>query len=84
MFCNKKGGHFQTGEQGWVPLFPVSEGAGKRAKHEKRPATFHVSFKVPLPTVYTPSGGSKYTLEVVATLTQSVLPYTVAEKSNRL
>ncbi len=23
-----KGGHFQTGEQGWVPLFSVSEGAG--------------------------------------------------------
>ncbi len=22
----QKGGHFQTGEQGWVPLFPVSEG----------------------------------------------------------
>ncbi len=22
-----KGGHFQTGEKGWVPLFPVSEGA---------------------------------------------------------
>ncbi len=27
MFCRKKGGNFQTGEQGWVPLFPVSEGA---------------------------------------------------------
>ncbi len=24
----KKGGHFQTGEQGWVPFFPLSEGAG--------------------------------------------------------
>ncbi len=23
----QKRGHFQTGEQGWVPLFPVSEGA---------------------------------------------------------
>ncbi len=31
MFCCKKGGHFQTGEQGWVPLFPVSEGAGLQA-----------------------------------------------------
>ncbi len=28
VFCCKKEGHFQTGEQGWVPLFPVSEGAG--------------------------------------------------------
>ncbi len=28
VFCHKKGGHFQTGEQGWVPLFPLSEGAG--------------------------------------------------------
>ncbi len=28
MFCSKKEGHFQTGEQGWAPLFPVSEGAG--------------------------------------------------------
>ncbi len=28
VFCRKIGGHFQTGEQGWVPLFPVSEGAG--------------------------------------------------------
>ncbi len=28
VFCRKKGGHFQTGEQGWVLLFPVSEGAG--------------------------------------------------------
>ncbi len=28
VFCHKKGGHFQTGEQEWVPLFPVSEGAG--------------------------------------------------------
>ncbi len=27
MFCHKKGGHFQTGEQEWVPLFPVSKGA---------------------------------------------------------
>ncbi len=28
VFClKKKGGNFQTGEQGWVPLFPVSEGA---------------------------------------------------------
>ncbi len=26
MFCSKEGGHFQTGEQGWVPHFPVSEG----------------------------------------------------------
>ncbi len=24
----QKGGNFQTGEQGWVPLFPVCEGAG--------------------------------------------------------
>ncbi len=24
---SQKGGHFQTGEQGWVPFFPVSEGA---------------------------------------------------------
>ncbi len=28
MFCHKKGSNFQTGEQGWGPLFPVSEGAG--------------------------------------------------------
>ncbi len=28
VFCRQKGGHFQTGEQGWVPFFPVSEGAG--------------------------------------------------------
>ncbi len=28
VFCCKKGGNFQTGEHGWVPLFPVSEGAG--------------------------------------------------------
>ncbi len=28
MFCSKKGGNFQTGEEGWVPLFPVSKGAG--------------------------------------------------------
>ncbi len=27
-FAAKKGGNFQTREQGWVPLFPVSEGAG--------------------------------------------------------
>ncbi len=27
VFCRKRGGHFQTGEQGWVPLSPVSEGA---------------------------------------------------------
>ncbi len=27
-FATKKGGYFQTGEQGWVALFPVSEGAG--------------------------------------------------------
>ncbi len=30
VFCRKKGGNFQTGEQGWVPLFSVSEGAGNR------------------------------------------------------
>ncbi len=24
---SKKGGDFQTGEHGWVPLFPVNEGA---------------------------------------------------------
>ncbi len=29
VFCSKKGSHFQTGEQGWIPLFPVSEGAGQ-------------------------------------------------------
>ncbi len=28
MFCHKKGGNFQTAEQGWVPLFLVIEGAG--------------------------------------------------------
>ncbi len=28
VLCRKKGGNFQTGEQAWVPLFPVSEGAG--------------------------------------------------------
>ncbi len=27
VFCCKKGGHFQNGEHGWVPFFPVSEGA---------------------------------------------------------
>ncbi len=27
VFCCKKGGHFQTGEQSWVPYFPVSEAA---------------------------------------------------------
>ncbi len=27
-FCRKKGGHFQTEEQGLIPLFAVSEGAG--------------------------------------------------------
>ncbi len=30
VFCSKIGGHFQTGEQGWVPLFPVREGAGTK------------------------------------------------------
>ncbi len=29
VFCHKKGGNFQTGEQWWVPLFPVSERAGQ-------------------------------------------------------
>ncbi len=33
VFCHKKGGHFQTGEQGWVPLFPMSEGAGRSATY---------------------------------------------------
>ncbi len=28
VFCHNEGGHFQTGEQGWVPFRPVSEGAG--------------------------------------------------------
>ena len=28
MFCHEKGGHFQTGEQTWVPLIHRSEGAG--------------------------------------------------------
>ncbi len=27
VFCHKKGSYCQTGEQGWIPLFPVSEGA---------------------------------------------------------
>ncbi len=27
VFWCKKGGNFQIGEQGWVPLFPVSEEA---------------------------------------------------------
>ncbi len=27
VFCRKRGGYFQSGEQGWVPLFAVSEGA---------------------------------------------------------
>ncbi len=27
MFCLDEGGHFQTVEQGWAPLFSVSEGA---------------------------------------------------------
>ncbi len=30
VFCHKIGGHFQTGEQGWVSFFPVSERAGIR------------------------------------------------------
>ncbi len=29
VYSCKKGGNFQTGKQGWVPLFPVSEGAGR-------------------------------------------------------
>ncbi len=33
MFCNKKRGHFQTEEQGWVPFFAVSEGAGYTSRH---------------------------------------------------
>ncbi len=33
VFCHKKGGNFQTGEQGWVPLFPVSEGARQHIYH---------------------------------------------------
>ncbi len=33
VFCCKKGGNFQTGEQGWVPFFPVSEGAGALLLH---------------------------------------------------
>ncbi len=32
VFCHKKGDHFQTGEQGWVPLFPDSEGAGTQCE----------------------------------------------------
>ncbi len=28
VFCREKGGHFQTGEQGWVPFFSMSEGVG--------------------------------------------------------
>ncbi len=28
VFCCKKGGHLQTGEQGWVAFFSVIEGAG--------------------------------------------------------
>ncbi len=35
VFCCKKGGHFQTGEQGWVPVFPVSEGAGVPYFHNR-------------------------------------------------
>ncbi len=34
VFCHKIGGHFQTGEHGWVPLFPVSEGAWFETLHE--------------------------------------------------
>ncbi len=37
VFCHKKGGHFQTGEQRWVPLFPVSERAG--GPHTERTIT---------------------------------------------
>ncbi len=33
MFFLKKGGNFQTGEPGWVPLFPVSERAGTLNQH---------------------------------------------------
>ncbi len=29
VFCRKIGVHFQTGEQRWVPLFPVSEGGSR-------------------------------------------------------
>ncbi len=29
----QKGGNFQTGEQGWVLIFPVSEGAGSWGLH---------------------------------------------------
>ncbi len=28
VFCHKKEGDFHAGQQGWVPIFPVSEGAG--------------------------------------------------------
>ncbi len=34
VFCCKEGGNFQTKEQGWVPLFPVSEGAGVWSFHQ--------------------------------------------------
>ncbi len=39
-YCKKgvvllqKRGHFQTGEQGWVPFVPVSEGAGGRLDYK--------------------------------------------------
>ncbi len=34
VFCCKKGDHFQTGEQGCVPFFPVNEWAGIKSRQE--------------------------------------------------
>ncbi len=33
VFCHEKGDHFKTGEQGWVSLFSVSEGAGAKVRY---------------------------------------------------
>ena len=33
MFYREKGGHFQTGEQMWVPFIPLSEGAWECVTH---------------------------------------------------
>ncbi len=47
VFCHKRGGHFQTGEQGWVPFFPGSEGCGRRPYHwfEWKAKINHICYK---------------------------------------
>ncbi len=56
VFCHKKGGHFQTGEQEWVPLFPVSEGAGGIAldiQEPSRQTLHHILITWPLANYWT-------------------------------